>query len=144
MFAKCLQFRRSILWCGLVLGGISLAGPVPVRANNPVQQLEKKLDKARKKSRRALRKAREAGQAVLEGAAQIGSAVAVGLMQAEFDFDCTGDTRNNHSQRSGRNSSTHSSATHAAVPSAPPAAAAHGANNSHSGSSEDKFYSPAR
>jgi hypothetical protein len=124
MFARCLPFPRAIL-CGLVFGGIGLANVAPAQADNPVQKLEKKLDKAKRKSRRFLRKAGKAGILVLEGVAEVGGVVAVEILQTEIDCDATGETKNQPSQSNGKSSSSHPSTGQAAVPAAPPAKNTH-------------------
>jgi hypothetical protein len=143
MFAKCLQFPRSILCCGLLLGGIGLPGIVPVRADNPVQKLAKKVEKANKKSRRALRKAGKAGILVLEGVAEVGAVIGREILKTEIDFDCTDESQDRDSQSSKRNSSTPASPAVTAVPSAAPPAAAQTANVTHSAASESKSH-PAK
>jgi hypothetical protein len=96
MFPRGLPFARSILCFGLVVSGIGLGNLPQAQATSSVRQLEKKINKMGKKTKKAVRRT---GRIVLGGAAQVGLAILSALPddseEADSNCGCAG-SKNHH------------------------------------------------
>jgi hypothetical protein len=132
MLRKILPLARSLLGCGLVLSGIGLGSLPPARATDSVRQLEKKLNKVKKKTKKAVR---TAARIFLEGVSEVGAVIAIDLAEepgkAAFEFDCTG-AEGHHPKSHGEHGPVLLRAASIAAPAAPTRSAVHAAEAVHS------------